>query len=144
MPKSWKIGTIGTFLMSYDIVECMLLAKTGINTYFQKLSKKSLQKFVKNVAKLTETNLVIIFFLADFQITYYCWTKESTAEGNTYFVSTKGIEFCNKSQFSNTKISTTKLLRPLIFQTLIVWYNRSHSLKSFLNHKIIDKSELSR
>ena len=51
MPKSWKIGTIGTFLMSYDIVECMLLAKTGVYTYFQKPCKKSLQNFVKKCCK---------------------------------------------------------------------------------------------
>ena len=39
------------------------------------------------------------------------------------------LSLCKKSQFSNTYISTTKLWKPLIFQTLIVWYNRSHSLK---------------
>ena len=32
----------------------------------------------------------------------------------------KELSFCNKSQFSNTNISTTKLCKPLIFQTLIV------------------------
>ena len=36
---------------------------------------------------------------------------------------------CNKSQFSNTYISTTLLCKPLIFQTSSVWYNRNHSLK---------------
>ena len=41
----------------------------------------------------------------------------------------KELSLCNKSQFSNTYICTTKLCKPLIFQTLIVWYNRNHSLK---------------
>ena len=35
----------------------------------------------------------------------------------------------HKSQFSNTYISKTRWLKPLIFQTLIVWSIRIHSLK---------------
>ena len=41
----------------------------------------------------------------------------------------KELSLWIKSQFSNTYISTTKLCKPLIFQILIVWSNRSHSLK---------------
>ena len=44
-------------------------------------------------------------------------------------LSLKKLSLCHKSQFSNTYISTTKLCKPLIFQTYIVWYNRSHTLK---------------
>jgi len=52
------------------------------------------------------------------------------------FISRKELSLCNKSQFSNTYISTTKLCKPLIFQTLIVWYNRSHSLKYLRSYNI--------
>ena len=45
-----------------------------------------------------------------------------------YKTVSKGLSLCNKSQFSNTYIyiyiSTTKLCK-----TLILWYNRSPSLK---------------
>ena len=34
--------------------------------------------------------------------------------------SAKELSLCNKSKFSNTYISTTKLCKPLIFQALIV------------------------
>jgi len=48
----------------------------------------------------------------------------------------KELSLCNKPQFSNTYISTTKLCKPLIFQTLIVWYNRSNSLKYLRSYNI--------
>ena len=43
--------------------------------------------------------------------------------------SAKELSLCNKSKFSNTYIYTTKFCKPLIFQALIVLFNRSHSLK---------------
>ena len=39
------------------------------------------------------------------------------------------MSLCHKFLFFNTYISTTKLCEPLIFQTRIALYNRSHSLK---------------
>ena len=51
----------------------------------------------------------------------------------------KELSLCNKSQFSNTYISTSKLCKPLIFQLLIVWYNTSHSLKYLRSATICSK-----
>ena len=66
MHKVWEVCTIhlNTFLMSYNIEECR---KTGFDTFFLKLCKKTLQKCSKNVAKLVQTNMVDRHFLAGFQ-----------------------------------------------------------------------------
>ena len=45
----------------------------------------------------------------------------------------KKLSLCNKSQFSNTYISTTKLCKSLIFYTLIVWYNRKFEISKVYN-----------
>ena len=42
---------------------------------------------------------------------------------------TKELSLCHKTQFSNTYISKTRWRKPLVFQTLIIWSMRIHSLK---------------
>ena len=41
---------------------------------------------------------------------------------------TNELSLCHKTQFSNTYISKTRWRKPLVFQTLIIWSMRIHSL----------------
>ena len=39
------------------------------------------------------------------------------------------MSLCNKVKYLNPNIFRTRCCKPLIFQTLIIWFNRIHSLK---------------
>ena len=41
----------------------------------------------------------------------------------------KGLSLCNKVKYLNPNIFRTRCCKPLIFQTLIIWFNRIPSLK---------------
>ena len=42
---------------------------------------------------------------------------------------TTELSLCNKIKYLNPNIFRTRFCKPLIFQTLIIRYNRNHSLK---------------
>ena len=55
------------------------------------------------------------------------WKHLLIARKSSYFQ--KKLSLCHKSQISNTYISKTRWRKPFIFQTLIIWSFRIHSLK---------------
>jgi len=54
-------------------------------------------------------------------------TKDETSDDSTEFI--KELNLCHKLKFSNPYIYWTWCCRLLIFQTKIIWCNRTHSLK---------------
>ena len=59
----------------------------------------------------------------------------------------KELSLCNKIKYLNPNIFRTRCCKPLIFQNLIIWFNRIHSLKYLRSTKfgskdiVIRKSE---
>ena len=97
--------------------------KVGLYNYNNK-NKKVLYHFQKS---LFSNYINIIFNINIFNVIIIIWNYAFDFKDHGHCLKELGL--CNKSQFSNKYISTTKICKPLTFQTLIVWYNRSDSWK---------------